>query len=99
MRIEYQVATSNNLDEIMLLIKDAISNMINNHIFQWDEIYPTAEDFAEDIRQNNLYIGISEGKTAVVFALNKQCSSSKKNVKRKGSRLSDWMLSAITLPH
>lgn len=137
MKIEYQVATSNNLDEIMLLIKTAILTMENNHIHQWDEIYSTKEDFAEDVRQNNLYIGVSEGKIAVVFALNKQCDEAyqnghwqypdrefcvvhrlcvnphfqhkgaakqtmqfiEENVKRKGSRLSDWMLSAITLPH
>lgn len=79
MKIEYQVATSNNLDEIMLLIKTAILTMENNHIHQWDEIYPTKEDFAEDIRQNNLYIGVSEGKIAVVFALNKQCDEAYQN--------------------
>ncbi len=73
MKIEYQSATPNNLNEIMLLVKNAILTMENNHIHQWDEIYPTAEDFAEDIRQGCLYIGISEGKIAVVFALNQLC--------------------------
>lgn len=73
MKIEYQSATPNNLNKIMLLVKNAILTMERNHIHQWDEIYPTAEDFAEDIRQGCLYIGISEGAIAVVFALNQLC--------------------------
>lgn len=79
MKIEYQLATPNNLNEIMLLIKNAILTMENNHIHQWDEIYPTKEDFAEDIRQGCLHIGVSEGKIAVVFALNRQCDEAYQN--------------------
>lgn len=79
MKIEYRQAHQIDLIEIMLLVKTAIHTMENNHIHQWDEIYPTAEDFAEDIRQNNLYIGVSGGKIAVVFALNHQCDEAYQN--------------------
>lgn len=69
MKIKYQLANQNDLNEIMLLIKNAILTMENNHIHQWDEIYPTKEDFAEDIRQGCSYIGVSEGKIAFVLTL------------------------------
>lgn len=78
-KIEYRLAHQIDLSEIVLLVKTAIQTMENNHIHQWDEIYPTKEDFAEDIRQDNLYIGVSEGKIAVVFALNKQCDEAYQN--------------------
>lgn len=79
MKIKYQLANQNDLNKIMHLVKNAILTMENNHIHQWDEIYPTAEDFAEDIRRGCSYIGVSEGKIAVVFALNKQCEEAYQN--------------------
>lgn len=79
MKIQYRPAHLNDMDEIALVVKNAILNMEQHHIHQWDEIYPTKEDFAEDIKQDDLFIGISEGKIAVVFALNKQCDEAYQN--------------------
>ncbi len=73
MKMEYRAAQSDDLDEIALFVKDAILAMEKNNIHQWDEIYPTKEDFALDIEQGCLFVGVSEGKIAVVFALNRQC--------------------------
>lgn len=72
MNIEYRLARFDDVNEIMILIKNSIIAMERNNIFQWDELYPVSGDFVEDIRQDSLYIGIYEGKIAVVFALNRQ---------------------------
>ena len=46
--------------------------MEHEKIYQWDSIYPTKEDFSEDIKKNQLYIGIIDDKIVVVYALNKE---------------------------
>ena len=75
--MKFNLATESDIDEICALVKSAISNMDRNDIFQWDEIYPTREDFLSDIKSGNLYTGIAKNaettgeKIAVVFALNK----------------------------
>ena len=75
--MKFNLATESDIDEICALVKSAISNMDRNDIFQWDEIYPTREDFLSDIKSGNLYTGITKNaettgeKIAVVFALNK----------------------------
>lgn len=79
MDIEYRLAQSDDLDEIILLVQNSITEMEKNSIFQWDELYPTRGDFAEDISHNSLYLGLYDGKIAVVFALNQQSDEEYKN--------------------
>lgn len=79
MNIEYRKARLDDLNEIIILVKSAIITMEKNNIFQWDDIYPTDEDFAEDINCHNLYVGLCGGKIAVVFAMNKQSEEQYKN--------------------
>ena len=69
--MDFQKATKSDIEEIYSLIKKAIAVMDQNGILQWDEIYPTKEDFLNDIRAQNLYKGIIDGQIAVVYALNK----------------------------
>lgn len=40
---------------IFTFVEAAISKMISQGIFQWDEIYPTQEDFIADAQNNQLY--------------------------------------------
>ncbi len=54
--MEFRLGKTQDLDSICLLIKDAIVEMEKNGIYQWDDLYPTREDFEEDIRNNNLYV-------------------------------------------
>ena len=69
--MDFQKATESDIEEICSLVKNAIAVMDQNGIPQWDEIYPTKEDFLNDIRAQNLYKGIIDGQIAVVYALNK----------------------------
>lgn len=84
MNIEYRLGSLEDLGEIICLVKNCIIEMESNNIFQWDKLYPTSEDFIEDINNNSLYIGLSENKIVVIFVLivifktkvlqNKQCN-------------------------
>lgn len=69
--MEFKKATENDITEICSLIKNAIDVMEKNNIHQWDELYPTKEDFLDDINSGNLYEGIANGKIAVIYVLNK----------------------------
>lgn len=64
---------------IFTFVKAAISKMISQGIFQWDEIYPTQEDFIADAPNNQLYIVEIEEKAAACFVLNKDCDEEYKN--------------------
>ena len=37
---------------------------------QWDEIYPTLQDFDMDISAGQLFVGLTNGKIAVIYTLN-----------------------------
>ena len=69
--MDFQKATESDIEEIYSLVKNAIAVMDQNGIPQWDEIYPTKEDFLNDIRAQNLYKGIIDRQIAVIYALNK----------------------------
>ena len=73
MNINYRKANRNDLPEIVLMVQNAIRVMEDNHIHQWDELYPTEEDFENDIKNGDLYVGILEEKIAIVFGLNQEC--------------------------
>ena len=64
-------AKKSDLGEIQKLIESAIIEMERNHIFQWDEIYPSIKDFAEDLNNGTLFIGTEGDEIAVVYVLNK----------------------------
>lgn len=70
MKIQYRKATLENLYEIMALIKSAIINMNQAEIYQWDEIHPIEATIKQDIDNNDLYIGIVDGKIAVIYVTN-----------------------------
>ena len=69
----YRLAEERDIDEIYSLIKDAICNMENHHIFQWDTWYPTKADFLSDIRKRQLIVGILNYNIAVVYVINQEC--------------------------
>ena len=75
--MNYRHATQSDLGEICSLIKAAIAEMERHSIFQWDEIYPAREDFANDIAASSLFVGETEAdgakRIAVVYALNSDC--------------------------
>ena len=77
--LQYIKATLDDIEEICSLISQAVEKMIRHGILQWDEIYPTEEDFRKDINKNQLYVGITDGKIAVVYALNRECEDEYQN--------------------
>ena len=79
MEISYRAANNDDLDEIFQLVENAIKQMEHDKIYQWDSIYPTKEDFHNDIQKNELYVGIINEKIVVVYALSKECDEQYKN--------------------
>lgn len=71
--ITYRRAKPDDIDEICSVLELAKDTLIQNGIFQWDEIYPVREDFLEDINKNQLYVGLINGSIAVFYALNEEC--------------------------
>lgn len=79
MEISYRTANINDLEDIFQIVENAVKQMEREKIYQWDSIYPTKEDFGDDIEKNQLYIGIIENKIVVVYALSKECDEQYKN--------------------
>ena len=79
MEISYRTAKVDDLDEIFQLVENAVKQMESEKIYQWDSIYPTKEDFYNDIQKNELYVGIINEKIAVVYALSKEFDEQYKN--------------------
>ena len=79
MDIYFRAANKNDLSEIIDLVKSAISQMENYGIMQWDELYPTSEDFIQDINAGHLYAGLIDGNIAVIYALNQLYDKAYKN--------------------
>lgn len=71
-KITYRIANLNDLDEVCSLVRNAIDTMNRQNIFQWDEIYPTREDFYEDIKKEQLYVGLVGNHIAVIYVLNQE---------------------------
>jgi len=71
MNLMFRQGVFNDLNEIEQLIKSAITQMNSQGIKQWDEIYPIREDFEQDIKNNQLFVGTINGEIVVIYTLNK----------------------------
>ena len=82
--MEYRLAREEDIEEIMMLINKAIVEMENNGIRQWDEWYPTREDFLEDIKTKHLYL-VHEHETLVaLYAISSECDEAYHSVEWQG---------------
>lgn len=72
MEINYRKALPEELDDIYALVKDAIQQMESENIHQWDDIYPTKDDYLSDIENGHACVGIKDGKIAVYYAISKE---------------------------
>lgn len=77
--MQIRLATLKDLETIMELIKNCIKDMESQGIYQWNQYYPTAEIFEEDIKSGALYIGKVENDCWGLIALNEDQSLSIKN--------------------
>jgi len=92
MNIEYRKANMNDLNEICELVNDAIKAMTEQNIMQWDEMYPTKEDFYNDIAEKELYIGTINNEIVVIYVLNQECDDEYKNGKWRGKSSQFYVL-------
>ncbi len=79
MKITYRIAHIDDIDTIFQLVENAIKQMERTGIYQWDSSYPTKEDFNNDIKRNELYVGIINDKIVVVYTLNQECDKQYEN--------------------
>lgn len=79
MTLQYRKATLDDLEEVYALVSHAIDNLIRHDILQWDKLYPTKEDFQDDISRGQLYVGSADGQMAVVYTLNQECEMEYQN--------------------
>lgn len=63
--ISFRKANVCDIDAISVFVEKAKVVMENQGIFQWDEIYPLKEDFADDEANGHLYVGEMDGKIAL----------------------------------
>lgn len=62
-------AVLSDLPQIEMLLRNTVAAMNEAGNYQWDESYPLAAHFAEDIQQNELYVYLLEGKLAGVVCI------------------------------
>lgn len=92
MILKYRKSTPNDIEEICNIVHDAIVVMERHNIFQWDDLYPTEEDFREDIAKGQLYVGLVNNQIAVVYTLNQECDTEYENGKWKYSEESYYII-------
>ena len=68
--MDFRLANETDIDKIGALIENAIVEMEKNEIFQWDDVYPTKNDFLMDIEKKNLFVGLEDDDISVVYAIN-----------------------------
>lgn len=75
----YRLAEETDTDTICAFVKNAINHMEAHHIFQWDDLYPTREDFLADIHKQQLFVGMVDRDIAVVYVVNKESDEQYQN--------------------
>ncbi|MCM1257621.1 MAG: GNAT family N-acetyltransferase [Roseburia sp.] len=71
--MNYRMAEINDMENICTLVCEAIKQMENQGIYQWDALYPTREDFTEDICKNSLYVVEDRDRLAAIYAISQEC--------------------------
>ncbi|MDO5154729.1 MAG: GNAT family N-acetyltransferase [Eubacteriales bacterium] len=70
--MNYRIGTLADVDHICLLIADAIKEMESKGIYQWDSIYPTREDFIDDIQKNTLYVVEDNMELVAIYVISEE---------------------------
>jgi len=83
--MEYRLGNKNDLNDIVELIRGAVSLMESQGIYQWDEIYPAPYDFEEDINNQTLYVACDEGKIAAIYVISRECDEAYNNCQWTGN--------------
>lgn len=65
-----RIGTLDDIQEIMELVSSSIETMESHGIDQWDNLYPTKEDFEDDIKRNQLFVATINHSIACIFTVN-----------------------------
>jgi GNAT superfamily N-acetyltransferase len=65
-----RLANNNDLSTLMDITHRCIAHLNNQAIYQWDEAYPSANDFREDIEARCLYSIINDDKVCGCICIN-----------------------------
>ena len=63
-------ANIKDLDQIMNIISDTVKEMKTYNNTQWDENYPQAKDFENDIKNEDLYVDELDGQVVGLICVN-----------------------------
>lgn len=77
----YTIAHPEDVDAICKLIEDAIIEMETHEIYQWDNIYPTRDDFLEDIAKGSLYLAIEDSNIVAIYVISREADAAYNKVK------------------
>lgn len=67
--MEFRRGTIEDLDHICCLIESAIKRMEAQGIHQWDEVYPSREDFVHDIINGILYTVTENNRLIAIYVI------------------------------
>ena len=73
--MEFRQGTIDDLNNICSLIAEAIKTMEEQGIHQWDEVYPTREDFANDIINGTLYTVTEKSRLVAIYVISTEYDS------------------------
>ncbi len=73
MCISFSLGQKFELNQIFTLFENAVKNMNNQGVFQWDEIYPNYEVLSADIDSETLFVGRLDNEIVSVFVINDCC--------------------------
>lgn len=77
--MNFRTAVLEDIEQVCDLVRLSIIHMEQQHIFQWDGIYPAREDFIKDIHNGELFVGQLNGNIAVIYTINKRCEKEYQN--------------------
>lgn len=78
--MKFRQGTPDDLNNICNLIASAIKAMEEQGIHQWDEVYPTRTDFANDIINGSLYTVTENSRLIAIYVINTEYDSEYLNV-------------------
>ena len=70
--VTFRHALQDDVEQIIELVGAAIEKMKASGIDQWDEIYPAAEDFLNDMASGGMYLGFIGEQLASMYTINNQ---------------------------
>lgn len=70
LKLKFRLAEKEDINEIFSIFQNAVDNMNNNNIFQWDKIYPNKNIIETDIEKKQMYIGLLHNKIVSAYVLN-----------------------------